>query len=361
MHRAVGSKAKRRSRQPQEFRVNDLLITHFEIPDSDILDEKSAARWAWLNLQLLAEEFCLHQCDRTDCSTGRQNNLAFFELSEAARIEEEKVRELEWLKLQKKFHDSLSSFPQCRRVIEGCPACAVTMAFSYFRVLVCLSPILPVAAVETDGASSSFKARAGQRKSLPCFTAVTDGGESGDDRELVTREKALLHFDLDELPAFRPAFDARMRKALMNGQAVLREIDRVINPDKYARAMVEKPADLRKDEIEADFFERPNDGWYWVVNGKERERIADRKSRKIRIISQMLFENIGTGRFVSHRRFCDALDWTEEQCKGDKTNRGMLRRQLYILEKNLGLKLEYDKEEGARFPDNVVKSKKRPS
>jgi len=134
-----------------------------------------------------------------------------------------------------------------------------------------------------------------------------------------------------------------MKDALMNGQAVLREIDRASGrarrPDKHVVSLIEQ-----------------DDGWHWFDNGEDKGRVA-RSDNSIRYkIMRILFDQIGHG-WIPHASFYLSAGWHKERYLPSGDDPGLMQRHLSILRKALGIDIHFDKKKGVRFPENVVKSR----
>ena len=241
-------------KRPRSFQANGVPIVHFDFPDRDLGDAKAAARWAWVFLENLARGFCRIHCDHRLCSIRAGEREPLVDEPADARREaiRKKSHEGVWRKIQKDFHEALAYFPQSKQVTEGCPACAVAMAFSYFPILAFDSPVPPAAEVHMNAEDCYPDVVFGGgniQKSMPCYTVVTDYGDSNIGREKIIRERALLRFDIDDLPLTNPEYAAKMKAVLMNGQAVVRAIDKTINPDDYIEIKPADSADVTMVEV----------------------------------------------------------------------------------------------------------------
>jgi hypothetical protein len=129
-----------------------------------------------------------------------------------------------------------------------------------------------------------------------------------------------------------------------------------------------EPASLESDDmlagkadLDADMIQLPqvavdlvqkDDGWHWIVDSRDTGRLATSEDRIIYKISRILFDQIGHG-WVHHRTFYQTLGWN----KSEYFDQDRMQKQLTILRRCLGIKVEFQKSNGVRLPSNVVKTK----
>jgi len=95
---------------------------------------------------------------------------------------------------------------------------------------------------------------------------------------------------------------------------------------------------------------------HWFVNGVDKGPFFVRPSANKAKIIEALYGQIGLG-WVPHKTFMDACGWKEQEYYPSFDNPGRMQRQLTHIRKFLGVKIEFRKDKGVRFAENVVKSK----
>ncbi len=96
---------------------------------------------------------------------------------------------------------------------------------------------------------------------------------------------------------------------------------------------------------------------YWYVDGKPVGQIYKRQnSRKAKILN-LLYNEIGNG-WIPHQTFINMTGWTEEEYYGkDRTDPGRMQRVLFLLRKKIKIKIEFNKNLGIKFPDDLKNGK----
>ena len=97
----------------------------------------------------------------------------------------------------------------------------------------------------------------------------------------------------------------------------------------------------------------------WFVNGVDKGRFFVRSNTLKAKIIEALYDQIGRG-WVPHKSFIIACAWTEQEYFGSSDNLGdpgRMQRQLTNIRNFLGVTIEFRKNKGVRFAENVVKSK----
>jgi hypothetical protein len=209
--------------------------------------KSNAASNVWKCLERLAKRFCFTYC--VGC------------------CEDDKSVYESWEDLQDEFHEALSYLPEIHRRAKECPACIVVKAFKTFPLIAFHSPIPPSgmgfrAREEKDGtftvfgkdnallkiclAESKRRKRTKEQKEhgysdyeqtpLPCcqFTMTMEiDNEEFEDEVIRRRELTLLNLDLRSLSTMHPVDKERVNKWYNAGQQVLRNINKLIHPEKW--------------------------------------------------------------------------------------------------------------------------------
>jgi len=99
-----------------------------------------------------------------------------------------------------------------------------------------------------------------------------------------------------------------------------------------------------------------NERIHWFVNGADKGHIFVRKDSFIAKITEILYDQIGHG-WVPHKTFMNACAWKEDEYFAASGEPGRMQRQLNIIRKKIGIAIDFRKEKGVRFAENIVKSK----
>ena len=95
---------------------------------------------------------------------------------------------------------------------------------------------------------------------------------------------------------------------------------------------------------------------HWFVNGVDKGHIFVRNESIIAKIMEILYDQIGHG-WVRHKTFMNACAWKKDEYFPASGDPGRMQRQLNNIRKKLGVAIDFRKEKGVRFPENIVKSK----
>ena len=95
---------------------------------------------------------------------------------------------------------------------------------------------------------------------------------------------------------------------------------------------------------------------HWIVNGVDKGKFYVRKDSKKAKIIEILFDQIGIG-WVRHNTFMNACAWTKEKYFRSSDDPGCMQRQLTEIRNFLDVGIEFRKNRGVRFAENVVKSR----
>ncbi len=99
------------------------------------------------------------------------------------------------------------------------------------------------------------------------------------------------------------------------------------------------------------------DGIHWIVNGEDRGVFfKHRQSIKAKII-EILFEQLGHD-WVPHSTFIHACGWSGKRYFGESSEPKLIQKHLTDIRTFLGVEVNFRKELGVRFGENVVKSRK---
>ncbi len=106
---------------------------------------------------------------------------------------------------------------------------------------------------------------------------------------------------------------------------------------------------LERREVDGDI--------HWYVNGFDKGVFAAHNNSKKNSILTILYDEIGNG-WVKHDRFITACGWKKEEYFGAGNGvTGRMQKQLNIIRKFLGMKIEFVTSKGVKFPAEVVKSR----
>ena len=99
----------------------------------------------------------------------------------------------------------------------------------------------------------------------------------------------------------------------------------------------------------------------WYVDGKFKKVYGPKKKNCMQSkILNILYNQIGNG-WVPHETFIYATGWTENEYFGkDRNNPGRMQRLLFQLRKKLKIKIEFNKNLGVKFPDDVARATSYP-
>lgn len=95
---------------------------------------------------------------------------------------------------------------------------------------------------------------------------------------------------------------------------------------------------------------------HWIVNGVDKGPVYVRSDTICAKITEILYDQIGHG-WVLHKTFMYACAWKKDEYFPASGDPGRMQRQLNNIRKKLGVAIDFRKEKGVRFPENIVKSK----
>lgn len=340
--------------EPRKCRFQYVPLAHYEYTGEKYEDRRVAARWAWTSIGKLADLFCKQYCNRNICNVEQTKYLPLEGINYGTVKESKKERSgiSAWYEQQSILHRAVSFLPDLNiKYDTKCLACDILMAFSLFPRLILYSPVPPIATVkrslEEDGRKMFLKA---EKKdiSIPCCVVEYCKNDIVETDQRI-REYALLKFDINDLPGISPYEYKILISYLTRGQLIARKI--------YSLAFPDDPINWMQKTVEINLIKKKN-GWHWFVDGKDRGVFSKSDDTIILQISDILFQG-EIGKWIRHKKFLRAIRWHKEDYSDYAGKKGRMRRQISRLRKILGINIiEYDKKEGVRFTDNVVKAKK---
>jgi len=116
---------------------------------------------------------------------------------------------------------------------------------------------------------------------------------------------------------------------------------------------------LSKEDMEGKIrLERKevDDEVHWIVNSIDKGRFFLRATSKKAKIIEALYDQIEKG-WVPHKTFMNGCGWKENEYYPAFDDPGCMQRQLRDIRKFLDVNIEFNKNKGVRFAENVVKSK----
>jgi hypothetical protein len=98
-----------------------------------------------------------------------------------------------------------------------------------------------------------------------------------------------------------------------------------------------------------------DDGVHWIVGGVDKGRLYTRSDAKKARILDTLYELIGRG-WIPHATFIALTTWPADTYFGSSSETGRMQKQLNYLRGKLGVRIEFKKDQGVRFAENIIQS-----
>ena len=220
----------------------------------------------------------------------------------------------------------------------------ITDAQQAFNLLLdtCTSP-------DFDNLQAAPEWARGEIHKIDAFLAKVNTTVKRREYTLTDEERIFIEQANRELDEFHAFLNKKWKEMLVNAETIGKQI--VPKADAKQSSLGEK--DLGKFVIARKEI---NEEVHWIVNGTDNGKYYVRPDVKKAKIIEVLFNQIGLG-WVPHKTFMNTCAWNNDEYFPSLGNPGCMQRQLTDIRNFLKVQIEFSRDKGVRFAENVVKSR----